>query len=411
MSSKEGIRRKQVLEEAKLLIAQIPAKLDRMEHYNDLASTWLEIDTPAGKECLELSMKSAVGIHNPELYSAQKEIIDLAYRLDPTLAASLASLADDDLARVQLKQRIQLLDLKKKMADQVRSVENFKPSSKSDYAEAAWMLLGGLNAGRVAPLRPDDIRNFLPIAAALPIKEAYRILAWVIENAKRRFSQTDQARTYLRPLYEATFVGAELVGRMAVRSSALIKQVKFQTSKPSSIASTLIRSGEREDAKRFLRDWFEREVQQYLKICDPYFGPTDLEILHILLSANPDCKVQVLTSRKHQEQEHVSAPWDESYRAHWRFRVSDQDPPDTEIFIIGTVSKGDLPIHDRWWLTYKGGIRLGTSFNSLGINRDSDISILSQEDAEIRERDIDQYLLRVKRDHGGDKLLYTIFTL
>ena len=105
--------------------------------------------------------------------------------------------------------------------------------------------------------------------------------------------------------------------------------------------------------------------------------------------------------------ENLPTPLDETYRNHWRTRLSDQDPPDTEIVIVGTKSKHELPIHDRWWLTKGAGLRMGTSFHSLGVGRDSELSSLTSEDTLAFEREVDRYLTRSQRDHQGERMLYT----
>jgi hypothetical protein len=104
-------------------------------------------------------------------------------------------------------------------------------------------------------------------------------------------------------------------------------------------------------------------------------------------------------------------PWEEAYRNHWRIRISDQKPPETDIVVVGTESKGDSPIHDRWWVTENSGIRMGTSFNTLGIGKTSDISILSREESSSREVEIDRCLQRIEREYKEERLLYTLFTL
>lgn len=96
---------------------------------------------------------------------------------------------------------------------------------------------------------------------------------------------------------------------------------------------------------------------------------------------------------------------------HWRLNISENAPPDTEIIVVGTHSNGQLPIHDWWIVTNKSGIRIGTSINSLGKTRDSEIGILSTDEATNRELDIDEYISRNKKEHNGDKLKYSIFTL
>lgn len=415
MPPKKTSERKQILEEAKKLIEEIPTIFDRVDRYEFLANMTWYIDPAMCRECLKLAMKSALESNNPEIYPAQRRIIDLAYKLDPDLASSLASLADDDPARNTIHKniirRIQILDLKKKILDQLASGKQLPLSSNSYYPKVAWMLLGSLNANRIETVHFDYTREFIQVAATLPLKQSYPILAWVVENAIRRFAKTDQARKYLRLIYQATLLGANVIEKLAIRSSKQLKRVTCHIVKSSNAESILIRPGNRENAIQFLKKWVEHNVRDYLKICDPFFGPNDLEVLKIICSANPNCHIKILTSRKHQFQENIQTPWEVAFRDYWRLMISDQDPPDTEIIIIGTESRGEFPIHDRWWLTNGSGIRMGTSFNSLGLHKSSEISILSEDEAEIREREIDQYVQRTKREHMGERILYTLFTL
>ena len=129
----------------------------------------------------------------------------------------------------------------------------------------------------------------------------------------------------------------------------------------------------------------------------------------ILRSANPACKIQILTSKKHHDQEGISSP-DDEYLQQWH-RISDQEPPETEIVIVGIESSGKSPIHDRWWLSKGGGLRIGTSFNSLGKTQDSSITRISGSEAEFLEIDVDQYLIYKKREYNSERLRYLSFTL
>jgi hypothetical protein len=147
-----------------------------------------------------------------------------------------------------------------------------------------------------------------------------------------------------------------------------------------------------------------------LKICDPFFGPNDLELLQIIRAINPSCQIQILTSKKHQDNEKIYGNLEQEYENYWRFNISDQDPPETMIAVVGTKNSGVLPIHDRWWLTNGKGLRMGTSFNSLG-HRETEISLLSLQEASEREIEVDKYLKRAEREFKGDRLIYRIFDL
>jgi len=62
-------------------------------------------------------------------------------------------------------------------------------------------------------------------------------------------------------------------------------------------------------------------------------------------------------------------------------------------------------------VTRGGGLRIGTSFNSLGLNKASEISVLSVAEANMREVEVDAYLTRQKREHNNVRLNYSLFTL
>lgn len=213
----------------------------------------------------------------------------------------------------------------------------------------------------------------------------------------------------LRQVPDATLLAAEISTRMATRFSGQIQRAKRRVTSEEDGKSLLVGAGSRERALQFLRDWFAHEAKDYLKICDEYFGPSDIEVLMLLRSANPRCRVSILTSKKHHNQEGAASP-DEEYLQHWR-RISDQDPPETEIVIVGIESSGKSPIHDRWWLTKGGGLKLGTSFNSLGKTQDSTITRIPEAEAKLLESDVDLYLLDRTSKYNGERLRYLAFTL
>jgi hypothetical protein len=135
--------------------------------------------------------------------------------------------------------------------------------------------LGTLNAKRSEPLRPQQLRGFMQVASTLPLDDAYPIVVWAVTNVVTRFSDTDQARTFLRPLFEATLLACQMSARM----------------------------------------------------------------------------------------------------------------------------------------TAGGGLQVGTSYRSIGEGKDSEISQLSADEAEINEADVDRFLNRVEKEHQGERVLYNLFTL
>ena len=409
MPGKERELSEQTIEEAAEMIEQIPTTLDRVGRYESIARTMH--NPQEAQQYLVTAMKFALGSESPEMYAAQRRMIDLAHRLDPQMAGTLASLADDDPAREHsrnnLKNRLEILNLKKMMIDQKERDQIGSPSFRLHCPAASRMALGSLNAGRTTPIHFDNTRDFAVLASELPITESLPILEWIVENAVQRYSGTDQATAYIRPIFDAMVSATRLAAESASRASSKLKWIDHCSAGSSVTNSVLVSAGERDRAMEHLRIWIETSVDEYPKICDPYFGPDDLEILPVVSATKPNCRVHILTSKRHH---HDYTSVEHSYREGWR-RISDQAPPVAEITIAGLESSGLLPIHDRWWLSKGSGLRIGTSFNSLGGRRESEISYLTPDEATIREMEVDQYLYRTALEHAGERVLYTTFNL
>ena len=406
---RENENRKSIIEDAALLIGSIPSEHDQIARYEVTASLAAEIDITLAKKLIRLGMDVATKSDSPDAYSAQRRFIDFAYKLDEELAASLASLADNDPAREKskdnLRKRYETLQLKGKISEAEKQEENTQ-----NYPQAAWMLLAALNAKRVSPLHFEKIREFAQTAAKMPFSESYPIFAWIIQNGIEMYQKTDQAAEYLKPVFEATLSGCELILSIAQKSLDQMKKGKLSLSITND-DSVIIENNDQEEAKQRLTEWLRAKLGEYLIIADGYFGLDELWILQTIKTFKPNCNVQILTSKNHLDQSKIQQPWDDAYREYWKLQISDQDPPPTEIVIVGIKSTGKSPIHDRWWLTDEAGLRIGTSLNDLGDSRISEISYLSKEESQDREQLVLRYVEKKDREFSGEKLLYSSFTL
>jgi len=412
--SREALKCRQFLKEADAIANTIQCVSERLARTNMVAEQAWEVDPAFAKQILQSTMKAAVEASDDDLWTLQSEILDFAHRVDPELAAKLASLADNDPARVRMRLalREQLEVLKSTKALSAQAGERDEAHVRKDhYPQAAWRLLGQLNAGRATHRRPEDMREFATVASSLPFAEAYPILPLVIGNAVKRFSNTDQALTILRPMFEATLLASQIAARMADQNNRIAQEAFAGVEGTGTVVSPdLIKAGQRDLAVRRIEQWIEEKVGAYLTISDPFFGPEDLDVLRLILAFKPGTKVRVLTSLKHQTSEKVAEPYAQSYIGHWRSSISSQDPPDTEIAIVGTKS-GDSPLHDRWWLTAGAGLRMGTSFRSIGVEKDAELSELPPESAAAFEQQVNGYLRRDVREHRGERLSYQAFAL
>lgn len=405
--------KKKLLEDASSLVNQIPATIERVKRLETLSRFYFDFDRDLSKDLLDLGMKFALKNDSSESYSIQRRIVDLAYtKFGPDFAKSIASIADDDPARIKAK-----LDFSEQLETKRIKQEIIDGKTISDDAELLknpslfWEILALLNADQIRTYHLENTRKYVILASKFPMDKAYPILSWVIQNAVKRFEDTNQASNTIKNIFNSLIMVVELAYHLSKRSSEQLRKSKMQKRKADYDKTKIFKSGERDLVLQFIRNWMEDQVKDYLKICDPYFGLSDLELVSILQEIIPTCKISILTSRKHQYQENLSVPWEDTYRSYWKQSISARTPPNTEIVIAGSESGGDLPIHDRWLITDGGGLRIGTSLGSLGVKKESEISILSEDELESVESLIDRYLSKNIREYDHDRLLYTIFTL
>jgi hypothetical protein len=306
-----------MLREAATLTNAIPCVYKRVFRGEEVAEQAWEVDRQLAKELLTSGMKVAFSADDDDLLEVQKDMLDFAHRVDPELAASLASLADTDPARVRarvvLQDHLGVLKATKQLANRPTSRDQEK-SDEGNYPRAAWKLLGLLNAGQIEHRKQEDMREYAQIASRMPFSRAYPSLAWVIGNAVQRFANTGQAITVLRPSCEATLLASHIAARMADENKRIVQDGYIATEGSQlTQPETLVRSGQRDVALARVRRWSEEKVQAYLIVCDPFFGRVDVEVLTIVLAVKPELTVRILTSAKHQTQEQVPKPYNIAY--------------------------------------------------------------------------------------------------
>ena len=227
-----------------------------------------------------------------------------------------------------------------------------------------------------------------------------------------KYQETNQAQEYLRPIFLAACANAEFVYSFVKSAKGDFDFASFEEELEISDDSVLnVREGERDKALNWIRDWLENNNPNNVTVADPFFGPDDLQLLQIIKSINTKAVVTVLTSEKHQKSEIGDSDWAEIYSAKWRKEFSDLSSPIVDFIILGIEGSGDSPIHDRWLITDNGGIRMGTSFNSLGVGKLTELSILEKDAADSKTRELDQYILRRVMEVGGKELRYKRFSL
>ncbi|MEA9826489.1 hypothetical protein VDG09_02250 [Xanthomonas campestris pv. raphani] len=397
---------KQVLVMVKEDIARIPSPYDRFSRLESLIEAARQVDPVLARSAVKDAMSFSFHLDNEYAASrARRNILDCAEQVDPKMLDELIAEVDDDPARANAKAELQRLAKVQKVRRKIASV---KPSSDLDdldrdiLPQAAWKNVGSLISGRSEPLVPELLSSYVAACGDWSLEDAYPVLSWYIENISRRLMRQEDVSNKVSPLWEILMLSTELAGQLIGKTSG----DKYSGHSDNSLNGMLVRRETgHEDAGNFLRIWLANLDSRPAEIifCDPYFSPSDIDLIRIVFAERPLDKISILTSKK------AIIDLDEkSFEKAWN-RAVDQDPPEVNVVGISDIGDDRSPVHDRWLLRGSKGLRLGTSFSGLG-SRLSEISELD----ELRANELTIYLsryVRKDREVEGRRVSYLSQTL
>lgn len=404
-----GSHRKRLLDKAVDEINKIPSPIDRLSHLQGYAQNAHANDAAASaRECLKSAMKLSIEIEDhSRVAEHRRELIDIADQIDPGLADELIQLVDDDPARAQLKadakQAAALAKAKREMAN-AKQLKDTTRCEMDLLPMAAWRNLAALEAGRLEVKPPDVMAQYVAMAAEGTLHQAYPVLSWHLANMERKYTQPQDIKAHLVPICEAMMLSTELTHAILRKVSGKGADVREEASEEG----LLVRRRSRAEAVAFIEQWLQQNASEQVIYCDAYFSTKDIQLLRLCLAQAPQCRMIVVASKPHLVKERELG--EEPFLRAWR-EQSDQNPPDTEVIAPAFVDSPDKHVlHDRWLLTGAAGLRFGTSFNSLGIERLSEVSEMEPGQVRVLREQIDKYLSR-QRVVDGARIHYSTFTL
>lgn len=405
-------KRDELLRTAEELIEAIPWDIDRIDRYIGLAE---DVQTLDKSLCRSILSRAAEGLKSKSRYTEnlRHKLVDQAFHFDPELAKQLILLFDGDEVRREAQKQMRVLELQKSITGNPAECDTaplMGEVSGSTISQIGWAMTRSLSGKRVQSYQPREIRNYLDLIAERPIADAYPLFVWYIDNLVIRFAKTEQADSALIKAFASCVMSAQLTGKIAGISLVRVEAAKNRSRELSASKSILARPGTLDEAMEIVSRWCEKNLGEEVVIHDYFFEPSDLPWLQLIRAAKPNCRICVMTSRKHQPEPAAGEQLEDIYSSAWA-SMYDQIPPKAEIAVIGGEKNGLSPIHDRWLISDKAGLRFGTSFNSLGLSRESDISELPLADIEERRLSIEKYLNRELREHKGEKLKLMRFWL
>ena len=388
-------------------ISACPTLIDQVDRCAWLAEILENFDKKASISLARQGMTLTKDV-GPEInvYSRKQKLLDIVYNIDPELADDFIELADGDRARKNdkkaLEARLKLQRLQKEAATDPDKVDLNEESDK-DISELSIRNLAALNANRISARPVDDFKRMLTRAPSLPFESAYSVWSWALENAIRKGGSNSKGEKVIVSLYHAVLASGELLASLLHGNVLALGAGSFPQ-------SGLVKPGGRDSAFTSIMNWAKQIDGQTITITDPYFGPEDVDLLFEIAKAAPSSDLQVLTGRRHLKKVVSGGGYEEKFNESWR-SICDVTPSDISIFIIGVNKDGDHPIHDRWIVANNTGLRLGTSANSLGVSKISEVSqIEGQQLADCREM-LCGFLERKVRMWEGERVSLSNFMI
>jgi hypothetical protein len=307
-------------------------------------------------------------------------------------------------AKAELKRSVAVAKTKREIAN-AKAIKDVASCDQGLLPPAAWKNVAALLAGRLETKSNDVMSEYVLLSCNSGLHASYPMLAWFIENAGSKCTQEVEVAERMVPLSEGLLNTVETT--LAVLSVATSQKTSTADFPSEDRDGLMVEPRDRTHALQFIREWLRANAVEYIKFSDPYFSPTDVQFLRMILAECPECKVYILTSRKElKKRDALDA---ESFLKAWSL-IIDQDPPDTEILAIGSDGDEKALIHDRWIISKGCGLRIGTSFNSIGEGKLSEISMMEPSKASLCEHHLNQFLER-QRVVSGQKVTYLGFTL
>lgn len=385
---------------------EIPSLIDKIGRLSSISEGKNPEDITQAKIALKSAILLTFKTNNESLaIEKRRQIINTAAKIDEKFANELADLIDEDPARESAREEIsqQLIAIKtrKKLINMKNNIEPIKAEEEDYITRAAWESLGSLLSSRIESKELKVMGSIIKQACNMNLDKSYPLLAWYIENLGIKYSTAKNGDSLVRTIVEKTLTITELAINLIQRTNNSNTKQKNHENKSEKIGIN-----NREKALEHISNWL-KSAKGDIIFCDPYFSPNDIEFLALVLSNAPESDVVILTSRSKLDE--LNAANDDKFLENWR-AIKDQDPPATRIIAVSQADSLKTPLHDRWMLCESHGVRLGTSFNSIGRGKLSEISKIDKNDFFEIKNSLSKFINQEKTI-DGTRVKYLSFSL
>ncbi|MDO9086015.1 MAG: hypothetical protein Q7U53_07410 [Anaerolineaceae bacterium] len=385
---------RELLDEAYKSICSVTNIKDRISRLEQIADSYSKLkNSSMVLEAYKLAKSYAQSMDGIEKDQIISSLIQSAYQIDKDLANLLSEKIDNQLANYKLEITNNSYDLSKS-PHRIKLVEN-QFLDDEIISAASTKMLKSLTSGKAVSCSDETIFKWLLLTKKMSFNKSKNVLNWAIETLIRQAAESEKNDLAYK-IISHLILNCQLIDLLGKNFShfSTIPDNLIDNFQGLSTNKKLFKEGQRQQAIEFLSSWIKHNSSEFIKICDPYFYPDQLWLLKIIPS---DIQVQILTSLEvydkknknnsltiNDEKELIKSIRSElrsKYNNAW-LEISSQNPPSTLVVVHGSIfANMDVDkFHDRYIITDKGGLSLGTSLNGFG-KKEFFITVLSTEDS------------------------------
>lgn len=385
-------------------LGDITNSVDRVDRFHIVAKAYHQMsNSRAAKFLLEEAVKQSNAFSSQDTRDQLLGgVIELAHNIDPNFASDLSTNIDSPMFLSKTRDNLLALTLRN---DPTKIDVNRKEEFVPIISTACTKILNSLYSGRSIIQHEEVIAKWMYCSLGYEFETVSKIALWYVENSiSSRSNSLNNSK--FDSLYSETLQLLDMISKMSSFSGTAVTNISNSNTFLENIAPKMhtFKVGQKAEAMSFLKNWLQENAREYVKIYDYHYSQNDLELLKYLPQ---NINVKIISSMR-QKDLNVSKI-QEKYKEEWKL-ICEQIPPETTIYIFATPT-GRTPQHDRFIITEKGGLVLGTSVNGLG-NRDTVINEMDDEEKNKIEKEIvDTLVISPPRYIGEERLICRTFSL
>lgn len=410
-------KKKEFLRKAVDIAESLSSDLEKISRYEYLVEIGQEVDLPFVKGFVKKAVLLSTAEDNPVYDEKRLSLINSIFSMDEEFAAGLSAAVDNDPARQKaIQENVERKKQQKKEQEELdfanEDIGSFSISKK--YPQMFWNLLGQLNAANHFPDKHANYSELLKNISNYQVSGSYPILSYYIHALGTVTTNKMQMDKIMMPMLRS-FVGGAVL-HSSVFNFEKNENVKTQCGAISDDNQIVFGEDNVSEVTAFIKNWVseleETNGPTEITIVDPYFCLDDLEIIAEALNNDPNFMIKILTSHKRMKLISSTNDTRAAIKQFWHNNISSTSIPFIDIVFCGVPSLGnEMPIHDRWWISNRVGLRLGGSINGISGKRISTISKMKYDDIIPIEERISGYLNRTQRQHNGERIDYEVVAI